>query len=71
MHGGDLSDTAFNLRQTMIDKGFPDPILSNSGAEVNDHAIEAASYEYIPPVPRPIPVYGLASAFGLTRRLRR
>ena len=66
MHGGHLWNTAFNLRQTLIDQGFPDPGLSNSGAEVNLDAMEAASA-----VPGPLPVFGLASAFGFTRRLRR
>jgi hypothetical protein len=66
MHGGHLWNTAFNLRQTLINKGFPDPGLSNSGAEVNLDAMEAAST-----VPGPLPVLGLASAFGFTRRLRR
>ena len=66
MHGGHLWNTAFNLRQTLIDKGFPDPGLSNSEAEVNLDAMEAAST-----VPGPLPVLGLASAFGFTRRLRR
>lgn len=68
MHGGHLWDTAFNLRQTLINQGFPDPAPSNAspGADVNVDAIEAAST-----VPGPLPVFGLASAFGFTRRLRR
>jgi hypothetical protein len=67
MHGGHLWNTAFNLRQTLIDKGFADPAPSNalSGDDVNIDALEAAS------VPGPLPVIGLASAFGFTRRLRR
>ena len=66
VHGGHIWDTAFNLRQTLINQGFLDPGLSNSAADVNVDALEAAST-----VPGPLPVFGLASAFGFTRRLRR
>lgn len=67
MHGGHLWDTAFNLRQTLINWGFSDPALSTAqpGDDVNLDALEAAS------VPGPLPVIGLVSAFGFTRRLRR
>jgi hypothetical protein len=67
MHGGHLWDTAFNLRQTLMNQGFSDPALSTAqpGDDVNLDALEAAS------VPGPLPVIGLVSAFGFTRRLRR
>jgi hypothetical protein len=68
MHGGHLWDTAFDLRQTLIAKGFNDPAQSDTpfGVDVNVDALEAASA-----VPGPLPVFGLLSGFGFTRRLRR
>ena len=50
-----------------MNQGFSDPALSTAqpGDDVNLDALEAAS------VPGPLPVIGLVSAFGFTRRLRR
>lgn len=70
MHGGHLWDTAFDLRQTLIAQGFNDPAQSDTpfGVDVNVDALEAASASA---VPGPLPVFGLLSGFGFTRRLRR
>ena len=68
IHGGHKWDTAFNLRQTLIDQGFGDmaPSTALPEVEVNVDAIEAVST-----VPGPIPLLGLASAFGFSSRIRR
>jgi hypothetical protein len=67
IHGGHAWDTAFNLRQTLIDQGFGDMALSSAapGEDVNLDALEAAS------VPGPLPLVGLASALSFSSRIRR
>jgi len=68
IHGGHAWDTAFNLRNKLIDEGFGDMALSTTplGEDVNLDAIEAASA-----VPGPLPLLGLASAFSFSSRIRR
>jgi hypothetical protein len=67
IHGGHAWDTAFNLRQKLIDQGFGDMALSTAapGEDVNLDALEAAS------VPGPLPLVGLASALSFSSRIRR
>ncbi len=67
IHGGHAWDTAFNLRQKLIDEGFGDMALSTAapGEDVNLDALEAAS------VPGPLPLIGLASALSFSARIRR
>ena len=68
IHGGHAWDTAFNLRGKLIDEGFGDMALSTTppGVDVNLDAMEAVS-----DVPGPLPLFGLASAFGFSFRIRR
>ena len=67
VHGGHAWDTAFNLRQKLIDEGFGDMAITSTpeNIDVNLDAIEAVS------TPGPLPALGLVSAFGFSRRIRR
>jgi hypothetical protein len=61
-HGGHRWDTAFNLRQYLIDQGFGDMGIPGQPGDVNLDALEA--------VPGPLPILGVGAAFGWSRKLR-
>ena len=67
VQGGHKWDTAFNLRQKLIDEGFGDMAITGTpeNIDVNLDAIEAVS------TPGPLPALGLVSGFGFSRRIRR
>jgi hypothetical protein len=68
VHGGHPWNTAFDLRKELIGQGFGDMAITGTPetVDINLDAVEAVSH-----VPGPIPLLGLASAFGFSRRIRR
>lgn len=67
VHGGHAWDTAFNLRKELIAQGFGDMAITGTpdNIDVNLDATEAVS------TPGPLPLLGLVSALGFSRRIRR